>query len=57
MVPALQATFVLRCRRLQVIVPPAFSVIPATQLKKTDMPPFTIVLGWGPASESPTTRA
>lgn len=45
MVPALQAAFVLSRRRLQVIFPPALSAIPATQLKKTSMPAFTIVLG------------
>ena len=45
MVPALQAALVLSRRRLQVIFPAALSAIPATQLKKPDMPPSTIVLG------------
>jgi len=42
-VPALQAAF-RRGRRLQVVSPPARSAISASQLKETDMPPFSIVL-------------
>ena len=57
MVPALEAAIILGRYRFQVRFPPALSAIPATQLKKTDMPPFTIVLGWGACfRESPRKR-